>query len=231
MPNTKVLQAAAQRRFARTSLAERVFNGYADQVPELIQHLAGTSRFDPNRAYNLIFQMNLLIVPELVSALQDPTLPEKVVDDVVALLGTTGDERARTPLWEFFEANKDRPERASRAARSLACLGDERVLSFVRSHLESGCSEQVLDLVHALVYLGKLEDIPRLRAIHRRFLGSEKTCLKIRRGAACAILAILGEDSSNTNNRVMEQIRNSFADYILWKDIQAARESTLARVF
>jgi HEAT repeat protein len=231
MPNAKVLQAAAQRRFARTSLAERVYKGYADQVPELIQQLTGPSKFDHNRAYNLIFQMNLLIVPELVEALHDPSLPEKVVDDVIALLGTTGDERVRTPLWEFFEANKDRPERASRAVRSLACLGDERVLPYARANLENGCSEQVLDLVFALVYLGKLEDIPRLRAIHRKFLGSEKTCLEIRRGAASAILAILGEDSSHMNNRVMEQIRNSFADNILWKDIQAARESTLARVF
>jgi hypothetical protein len=174
--------------------------------------------------------MNLLIVPgwPLPCAIQ-PYLKKSSM--MWSLCWARPATSGRNTLWEF--SRKIRAAgRAARAARSLACLGDERVIPYARSSLESNSPpEQVLDLVFAYVYVGKLEDIPRLRAIHRVFLGNEKICLEIRRGAASAILAILGEDSSLMSNRVMEQIRPSFSDNVLWKEILAARDSTLARVF
>lgn len=161
-------------------------------------------------------------MPDLLSALQDPSIDSFIKDEVASLLGVTGDERAREPLWEYFLQMIDEPESASTAALSLSNLGDERVLPFVRTELESDIDETVSNAVAALIVLGELEDVNRLRAIHRRYLQDEET----RYGIANAILAILGEVDQPALERTLEQIRTSFADRALWEDIWTLMENT-----
>jgi hypothetical protein len=44
MPNNKVLKAARERLEAQAAHAQRVYDGYADQVYEIIRALDGSSR-------------------------------------------------------------------------------------------------------------------------------------------------------------------------------------------
>ena len=69
--------------------------------------------------------------------------------------------------------------------------------------------------------LGELEDIPRLRAVHRRHRADPE----IRMGAANAVLTILGETDQRTFERTLNEIRFSFADRDLWADIWAILDS------
>jgi hypothetical protein len=100
-------------------------------------------------------------------------------------------------------------------ALSLAHLGDARVLSFLREQLDCGDPQQVFNAVSALRFLGELEDINRLRAIHRSTFGSGGFTRKIRNAAVSAILAILDEDGGHSADRILDQIRGSFADRAL----------------
>ncbi len=202
--------------------ARRVHSQHAAQVPRLIRQLAGPTQAEHDRAFDLLSQMGDLITAEMLDALADPTLPDDAADEVVSLLGATGDERARDPLWKFFEAHHNDPDRASTAALSLSGLGDERVLPFARAALEDDDPERVSNAVAALIALGQLDDIPRLRAVHRRHRADRE----IRQAAANAVLAILGETDQPTLERTLDQIQASFADRDLWDDIWALMEES-----
>lgn len=78
------------------------------------------------------------------------------------------DERAREPIWQFFQANQNDPERASTAALSLAGLGDDRVLPYLRAGLDAGNEELVANSVAAMIMMGQTKDLPHLRQAHRR---------------------------------------------------------------
>jgi HEAT repeat protein len=161
-----------------------------------------------------------MIVSDLGDALADPTLDDIAADEVVSLLGVTGDERAREPLWNFFQTYQDDLERASTATLSLASLGDDRVLPFLRQTLEADDEELVSNAVAAMVTVGTMEDIPLLRRVHRRYL----TNWEIRFGIANAILTIVGEADQRTFNRTLNDIQTRFADRRLWDDIWAILE-------
>ncbi len=217
MPNLKILQAAAERRRQMRPKAERLYQQYRDQVPCLIHQLAGPTQQEHDRAFDLLSQMGETVVSELLDALADPTLDEIAADEVVSLLGVTGDDRAREPLWDFFQAQVDL-ERASTAALSLASLGDDRVLPFLRrTLLDADDEELVSNAVAAMVTVGTVDDIPRLREIHRKHL----TNWEIRFGIANVILSIVGETDQSTFNRTLDDIQASFADRRLWDDIWA----------
>jgi hypothetical protein len=224
MPNNKVLMAARERLQAQAAHAQRVYDGYSDQVNEIIRALDGTSRADQERAVRVLRQMSFLIVPELLAALQNPALNTTIINKVVSLLGDSCDDRAREPLWEYFQQVQGETEQASLIALSLARLGDERVLPFLRDELDCGSPERVINAVSGLCFMGELEDINRLRAIHRCSFGSGGNTRKVRNGAVNAILAILDENGGHSANRTLDQIRNSFADRALWKEISAYTE-------
>jgi hypothetical protein len=156
----------------------------------------------------------------LLDALADPTLDDIAADEVVSLLGVTGDERAREPLWNFFQAHQDDLERASTAALSLSGLGDDRVLPFLRQSLDADDEELVSNAAAAMITVGMMEDIPRLRRVHRRYL----TNWEIRFGIANAVLTIVGEADQRTFNRTLDDIQARFADRRLWDDIWAILE-------
>jgi hypothetical protein len=156
----------------------------------------------------------------LLDALADPTLDDIAADEVVSLLGATGDERAREPLWEFFQAHQDDLERASTAALSLGTLGDDRVLPFLRQTLDADDEELVSNAVAAMIVVGTMEDIPRFRRVHRQHL----TNWEIRYGIANAVLTIVGETDQRTFSRTLDDIQASFADRRLWDDIWAILE-------
>ena len=220
MPNLKILQAAAERRRQMRPKAERLYQQYRDQVPCLIHQLAGPTQQEHDRAFDLLSQMGETVVSELLDALADPTLDEIAADEVVSLLGVTGDDRAREPLWEFFQAHQGDLERASAAALSLGTLGDDRVLPFLRQTLDADDEELVSNAVAAMITVGTMEDIPRLREIHRKHL----TNWEIRFGIANVILTIVGETDQRTFNRTLDDIKASFADRRLWDDIWATLE-------
>ena len=222
MPNTKVLAAAAEQRRQLAPEAQRLYERYRTRVPKIIRRLAGPTQAEHDRAFEQLAGMGDLIVAELRDALADPGLPDDAVDEVVALLGMTGDERAREPLWRFFDEHRDDPDRASTAALSLAGLGDERVLPFMREQLDDSNLERASNAVAALITLGALEDIPRLRATHMRHRADRE----LRAEIANAITAILGETDAHTLERTLEQIRTSFADRDLWDDIWRLLDST-----
>ena len=224
MPNYKVLKAARERLQAQAAHTQRVYDGYSDQVNEIIRALDGSSRADQERAMRVLKQMSSLIVPELLAALQNHAFNNPIINKVVSLLGDSSDDRAREPLWEYYQQVEQETEQASLVALSLARLGDERVLSFLRNELDCGDPERVFNAVSGLRFLGELEDINRLRAIHRGSFGSGGYTRKIRNGAVNAILAILDEDGGHSANRILDQIRNSFADRALWRDISAFTE-------
>ena len=71
-----------------------------------------------------------------------------------------------------------------------------------------------------MITVGTMEDIPRLREIHRKHL----TNWEIRFGIANVILTIVGETDQRTFNRTLDDIKASFADRRLWDDICATLE-------
>lgn len=221
MPNRKVLEAAAERRRRMRPQAERVYQKYGARVHELIRQLAGPTQEQHDRAFDRLLRMGEFAAPALMEALADPNLDPFVADEVVSLLGNAGDERAREPIWQFLQACRDDPERVSTAALSLAGLGDERALPYLREGLDSTDEEVVSNAVAALVMLGQMEDIPHLREVHRRHRANRE----IRTGIANVVLTILGETSQRTLNRTLDEIRTSFTDRALWADIWAILDS------
>ena len=220
MPNLKILKVNAERRREMRPAAERLYRQHQDQVPRLIRQLAGPTQAEHDRAFELLTQMGEMVASELLDALADPTLDDIAADEVVSLLGLTGDERAREPLWQFFQAQDDL-ERASTAALSLSGLGDDRVLPFLRRTLDSDDEELVSNAVAALITVGTMEDIPRLRKIHRQ----HSTNWEIRYGIANVILTIMGETDQRTFNRTLDDIQARFADRHLWDDIWTILDS------
>ena len=221
MPNLKILKATAELRRQMRPAAERLYRQYRHQVPRLIRQLAGPTQEEHDRAFDLLSQMGEMAASELLDALLDPTLDDFAADEVVSLLGLTGDERAREPLWNFFQAHQDDLERASTAALSLSGLGDDRVLPFLRQTLDSDDEDLVSNAVAAMVTVGTMEDIPHLRRVHRRYL----TNWEIRFGIANAILTIVGEADQRTFNRTLDDIQARFADRHLWDNIWAILDS------
>jgi HEAT repeat protein len=213
------MKAAAERRQQMRPTAERLYHQYRDQVPLLIRQLAGPSQAEHDQAFELLSQMSQMIVSELLDALGDLRLDVIAADEVVSLLSLAGDERACEPLWQFFQAQDDLG-RASTAALSLSGLGDERVLPFLRRTLDADDEELVSNAVAAMITVGMMEDIPRLREIHRKHL----TNWEVRFGIANVILTILGETDQRTFNRTLDDIQASFADRRLWDDIWAILE-------
>jgi hypothetical protein len=220
MPNLRIMRATAEMRKQMRPAAERLYRQYRDQVPRLIRQLGGPTQEEHDHAFDLLSQMGEMVASELLDALADPTLDDIAADEVVSLLGVTGDERAREPLWNFFQAHQDDLERASTAALSLSGLGDDRVLLFLRQSLYADDEEFVANAVAAMVTVGTMEDIPSLREIHRQHL----TNWEIRYGIANAILTIVGETDQRTFNRTLDDIQARFADRRLWDDIWAILE-------
>ncbi len=220
MPNLKVMRATAKMRQQMRPAAERLYRQYRDQVPRLIRQLAGPTQAEHDQAFDLLSQMGEMVTSELLDALADLTLDVIAADEVVSLLGVTGDERAREPLWNFFQAQDDL-ERASTAALSLSGLGDDRVLPFLRRTLDADDEELVSNAVAAMITVGTMEDIPHLRQVHRR----HPTNWEIRFGIANAILTIAGETDQRTFNRTLDDIQARFADHHLWDDIWTILDS------
>jgi len=220
MPNLKVMRATAKMRQQMRPAAERLYRQYRDQVPRLIRQLAGPTQAEHDQAFDLLSQMGEMVTSELLDALADLTLDVIAADEVVSLLGVTGDERAREPLWNFFQAQDDL-ERASTAALSLSGLGDDRVLPFLRRTLDADDEELVSNAVAAMITVGTMEDIPHLRQVHRR----HPTNWEIRFGIANAILTIAGETDQQTFNRTLDDIQARFADRHLWDDIWTILDS------
>ncbi len=220
MPNLNILQAEAERRREMRPEAERLYDQHRDQIPRLIRQLAGPTQAEHDEAFELLSQMGEIVASELLDALADPTLDEAAADEVVALLGLTGDDRAREPLWEFFQ-DQDDLERASSAALSLSGLGDDRVLPFLRRMLDSDDEELVFNAVASMVTVGTMDDIPQLRKIHRQHSAN----WEIRFGIANVILTVLTEAGEAALNRTLDDIQASFADRRLWDDIWAILDS------
>jgi hypothetical protein len=220
MPNRKVMEAAAERRRKMRPQAQRAYRKYGARAHDLIRQLAGPTQADHDRAFDRLADMGEFVASEFLEALADPTLDPIAADEVVSLLGLTGDERAREPLWQFFQANQDDPERASTAALSLAGLGDDRALPYLRAQLDADDEELVANAVASMIMLGQPEDIPHLRQVHRRHRANRE----IRLGVANAVLTILGETDQRTFNRTLDEIHASFADRHLWADIWAILE-------
>jgi HEAT repeat protein len=221
MPNRKVMEASAERRRKMRPQAKRAHDKYGEQAHELIRQLAGPTQADHDLAFDRLSRMGELVASELLEALADPTLDPTATDEVISLLGGTGDERAHEPVWQFLQANKDDPERVSTAALSLAGLGDDRALRYLREGLDDDDEEVVANAVAGLIMLGQPEDVPRLRQVHRRHRANRE----IRSGVANAVLIVLGETDQRTFNRTMDEIRTSFADRDLWADIWDILES------
>ncbi len=221
MPNRKVMAAAAERRLRMRPRAERVYRKYGAQAHDLIRRLGGPTQDDHDIAFDRLIRMGEFVATELLEALADPTLDPIAADEVVSLLGGTGDERACEPIWRFLQENQDDPERVSTAALSLAGLGDDRALPYLREGLDADDEEQVANSVAGMIMVGQLEDIVRLRRVHRRHHANRE----IRAGVANAVLTILGETDQRIFNRTLDEISTSFADRHLWADIWAILES------
>lgn len=221
MPNRKVMKAADEMRHKTRSKAKRTYRKYCAHAHKLIRQLAGPTQEEHDMAFDLLASMGEFVAPELLESLADPTLDPIAADEVVSLLGTTGDERAREPIWEFLRANLDDPERLYTAALSLAGLGDDRVLPYLREGLEAKDEEYVANAAAGMIIVGQLEDIPRLRQTHHRHRANRE----IRLAIANAVLTIAGETDQRTFNRTLDEIQASFADRDLWDDIWAILES------
>lgn len=221
MPNRKVMEAAAERRRKMRSKAKRTYRKHQAQVHKLIRQLAGPTQEEHDWAFDLLASMGEFVTSELLEALADPALEHIATDEVVSLLGNTGDERAREPVWQFLQANLDNPERVSTAALSLAGLGDDRALPYLREGLDAEDEEYVANAAAGMIIVGQLEDIPRLRQVHRRHRANRE----IRFGIANAVLTILGETDQRTFNRTLDEIHTSFANRDLWTDIWDILES------
>jgi len=215
MPNRKVMKAAADMRRQKRLQAERAYSEHRSQIRSLVCRLAGPTQEEHDQAFDSLTAMGEFAAPELLEALADPTLDPIAADEVVSLLGTTGDERALEPIWEFLQANLDDPERLYTAVLSLAGLGDDRALPYLREALEADDEELVANAAAGMIMVGQLEDVPRLRQAHRRHRANREICF----GIANAVLTILGETSQRTFNRTLDEIQGSFADRDLWADI------------
>jgi HEAT repeat protein len=222
MPNLKVLDAAQANRRRGRHLALREYHRYQKEVPTLIRQLGGPTQAAHDRAFRLLSKMIGAATDELLAALADPRLHPDAADEVISLLGRAGDARAIEPIWAFFQANRADPERTSTAALSLSFLGDERVLPFLRESLKTGDNERVANAATAMIAVGKMEDIPLLRIVHRQF----KADTEIRGAVANAILSILGETDKATLQRELDDIQSSLADSDLWSDIWALMEQS-----
>ncbi|MEE8392672.1 MAG: HEAT repeat domain-containing protein [Anaerolineae bacterium] len=221
MSNRKVLEAAAEHRRKMRPQAKRAYRKYGAQARDLIRQLDDPTQKEHDYAFDRLSRMGEFVASELLKALADPTLDPITADEVVSLLGTIGDESARKPVWQFLQANQGDPERVSTAALSLAGLGDDRALPYLRTGLDADDEEQVANSIAAMIMLGQMEDIPRLRQAHHRHRANREICLE----AAHATLTILGETNQRTFNRTLDEIRTSFADRHLWADIWAILES------
>ncbi len=215
MPNRRVMKAAAEMRRKARPKAKRIYRKHHGEVRDMIRRLGVPPQERHDRAFDLISSMREFVAPELLEALADPTLDPIAVDEIVSLLGATGDERAREPIWEFFQDNLDDPERASTAALSLAGLGDDRALPYLREAMDAADDELVANAVASMIMLGEPEDIPHLRQVHRRHRANRE----IRFGIANAVLTIVGEVDQRSFNRTLDEIQGSFADRDLWDDI------------
>jgi HEAT repeat protein len=222
MPNRKVLDAVAKHRRQSHRQALREYRRLKDQVPALIRQLAGPTVAAHDRAFRLLTGMGDTVMDELLAALADPTSDPIVAGEVVSLLGVTGDSRAIEPLWAFFQANQCDPERASTVALSLAGLGDDRTLPYLRESLRTGDRDSVSNAAAAMIMVGQMEDLPLLRTVHRQF----KADTEIRAGVANAVLSILGEADQETLESELDDIENSLADHDLWDDIWALLEQS-----
>lgn len=221
MPNRKVMEAAAERRREMRPRAERAYREHGSRARELIRQLASPTQADHDQARDLLREMGELVTPELLDGLADPTLEPLATDEVISLLGLTGDERAREPIWQFLQDNQDNQERLHTAALSLAGLGDDRALTYLRDGLDSDDEEMVANSAAGMIIVGELEDVKRLREVHRRHRGNRE----IRTVIADAVLTILGETDQRTFERTMDEIRTSFTDRRLWADIWAILDS------
>ena len=231
MPNRKVMDAAAERRRRGHHRAVRDMpRRHEAEVSALIRQLGGPTRAAHDRAFRLLADMADAVTDELLEALADPTLDPIASDEIVSLLGTTGDPRAIEPVWAFFQAQRNDPERASTAAICLAGLGDDRVLPYLRESLRTGDPDSVSNAAAAMIIprtplrgvLGQLEDIPLLCVVHRQF----KADTEIRTGIANAILAILAETDETTLEQELDDIQDNLADHDLWDDIWALLEQS-----
>lgn len=220
MPNRQVMEAAAERRRQAHRLAVREYRRYKAQVPTLIRQLGGPTQAAHDRAFRLLSKMADAATDELLDALADPALDPIAADEVVSLLGTTGDPRAIEPIWAFMQANRNDADRASTAALSLAGLGDDRVLPYLRESLRTGDPASVSNAAAAMIMLGQVEDIPLLRTVHRQF----KADTEVRLCVANAILSIVGEADQETLEHELDDIESSIADGDLWDDIWAQLE-------
>ncbi len=221
MPNHKMLEASAKRRIEMRPQTERAYRKYGAQTRDLIRQLSDHTQVEHDRAFSRLARMGEFIVDDLLEALADPTLNPITADEIISLLGTTGDERAREPVWQFLQANQDTPERVSAAALSLAGLGDDRALPYLRKGLDASDEEQVANSVTAMIMVGEMEDLPRLRQVHRRHRANRE----IRLVVANAVLTIVGEADQRIFNRTLDEIQSSFADRDLWADIWAILET------
>ncbi|MEA3339523.1 MAG: HEAT repeat domain-containing protein, partial [Chloroflexota bacterium] len=147
MPNRRVMKAADEMRQNARPKAKRIYNKHRKQVRNAIRQMAGPTQEKHDWAFDLLSSMGEFVVSELLEALADPTLDPIAIDEIVSLLGATGDERARKPIWEFFQDNLDDPERASTAALSLTGLGDDRVLPYLRESMDAADDELVANAV------------------------------------------------------------------------------------
>jgi len=222
MANLKVMEAAAERRRASRSRAKRAYRKHRAQAPKLIRQLAGPTQEEHDWAFDLLSTMGERVASELLEALADPTLDPIAADEVVSLLGVTGDERAREPIWEFIQANLGDAERLYTAVLSLAGLGDDRALPYLREGLEESEDEEIVaNSVAGMSMLGQPEDVKNLREVHRRHRANRE----IRLGVANAVLSILGETDERTFGRTLDEIHASFADRDLWEDIWGILDS------
>jgi hypothetical protein len=221
MPNRKVLEAASERREKMRPQAERTYRKYGARVHDLIRQLGSPTQEDHDYAFNRLSRMGEFVASELLEALADPALDPVAADEVVSLLGTTGDERAPEAVWQFLQAHQDDSKRVSTAALSLASLGDDRALPYLREYLDADDEELVSDSVAGLIMVGQMEDIPHLRQVHL----CHRANREIRFEVANAVLTILGGTDQRTFNRTLDEIRTSFTDRHLWADIWTILES------
>lgn len=221
MPNLKVMKAADEMRRQMRPQAERAYREHQSQIGSAIRQLIGPTQEEHDWAFDLLSSMGECVVPELLESLADPDLDSIVGDEVIALLGAAGDERAREPIWESLQANLDDPERFHTAVLSLSSLGDDRSLPYLREALEADDAESVANAASGMIIVGQLEDLPLLRQVHRRHRADRE----IRFGVANAVLTILGETSQRILNRTLDEIQGSFADRDLWDDIWAILDS------
>lgn len=215
MPNQKILDAIHLQVRSRRLQGRRVHRRYQQRVPELLEKLGSDSQAIHDKAFDLLAQMSMLIVPELIAVLEDPQADPLVQDEAGSLLGLTGDLRAREPLLRLLDRVQGNYKRMVNTALSLSGLGESSVLPILRRGLKSRDRNLISNAVAAMIAVGELEDVPRLRKIHRHF----RTDPEIRMGTANAILAILEENGMQAVERTLDDIRESFADRALWEDI------------